>query len=615
MSLDTILKIGKIYRESNALDEHRYVNKMSDDIKGFVRSKGEDGKPVDVIIYSVPVREDQDGAWHIYPNETQIVDMIREEFIDSLRYFNYKTSDKDSDKKYLFGDILYAQIPDKKSGVKEGGNYRLANDKKPSSFFRGREDVKNVSSSLVQTFSSSFEKNIEAIENLLSSHLAVGIVFDFNGKLWYQVEGIMEALNQKLIGEFVVERRIEGGKKVISLGKSLFKTIKSPSFDEGKGLFSDPVGLGGVMPGFNNSAGHKICTFSHLDDVVDLFYAINTAEKKFIKKINDIGILALPKSPHLNKSHLDNFFNKRGLAYEDTEENLLSNISDSLSDDLFAPVTENDLPNDVTFDIVFLKCPSTSTPSVDFIEISNLNRSFLRDIDYAIREKRKRVEMELAEERKNLQKPFKMAFGIANSFYNLLDNRTTGKKKYQSHLLKVLPQIYSDTYYRDPILLTAFIEQVEFNVRNSDKQVNYIPLKYYFLFLTYIQKEDFMKKITHSSSYNLGKCLGTMARPFAARWKSNPSPIKSFEKTYVGSLTRRISKLDDVTLLYNYLCEKFSYHPEVVYKDQREAIAEFAEIRKQFEGGYNREECAFGFFEAYFALATEAQPSENENKD
>lgn len=96
-----------------------------------------------------------------------------------------------------------------------------------------------------------------------------------------------------------------------------------------------------------------------------------------------------------------------------------------------------------------------------------------------------------------------------------------------------------------------------------------------------------------------------MARPFAA-WRDN-CPIKSFEKSYVGNLSRRISGIDDVVVLFNYLSEKLAIH-EVNYSEQRAASAEFTEIRKQFKGGYDRNKCAFGFFEGYFA---KDQTSEN----
>jgi hypothetical protein len=594
MSIEAVLKIGKIYRDNNILDEHRYVNKMSDEIKTMSKNKDSKGQSIETIIYSIPVRSNKDGIWHIHVGEKEVIDQLNEDVINELRYLNYKTSDKDSLKKYLFGNIIYSSI-EKGGKITEGGNYRLEGT---SSFFRGKPEVEKVESIVIQSFSKSFEENIIELENLLRSHSAIGLCFDFEGKQWYEVEGAMDAVNQKLISEFVVERTLSDGKKVISLGKSLFKTIKSPLFDKEKNRFNDPDGIGGSMPGFRNSGGHKIRNFETLEEVIDLFYAINTAEKKFVKRIKDIGILALPKSEHLTVRQLNNFFNSKS-NYENTEEKLLSDLSSNEFDDLFDALINNELPSEVSFDIIFMKPPGMSAPSIDLIEISNLERSFLRDIHHNIREKRQQIEMQLAEETVHFKKPLKINFNISDSFYQLFDNRTKDQKKYQSHLLKILPQIYSDTYFRDPVLLPLFIEQVEYDIRNADKQPNYLILKYHFRFLTSIQKENNMEEITNSQSYKLGKSLGTMSRPFAA-WQKN-CPIKSFEKSYVGNLTRRVSRLDDVFVLYNYLCEKHTNHPTVIYQEHREAVIDFAEIRKQFNGPYDRNHCAFGFFDAYFS--------------
>lgn len=607
MSLETILKIGKIYKSENVLDEHRYVNKMSDDIKAIAKNKDRNGQPTPTVLYSIPVRKDEEGLWHIHVSEKSEIDVLDEDKISTLRYLNYKTSDKDSDKKYLFGSIIFSSIK-KGDKITEGGNYRLATDKKPSSFYRGKEDVLKVKSVVIQSFSKSFEENISELENLLKSHPAVGLCFDFDGKQWFEVEGVIDAVNQKLIGEFVVERTLTDGKKVFTLGKSLFKTIKSPLFDRERNLFNDPDGIGGVMPGFRNTGGHKIRTFNSVDEITELFYAINTAEKKFVKRIQEVGIMALPKSENLTLRQLTNFFENKA-NFEDTEEKLVKDLDMGIVkdvDDIFDALINNDLPNDVSFDIVFMKPPGMSTPSIDLIEISNLQRSFLREIYQNIRTKRQQVEAELSKENDKL----KLRFQITDSFKSLFDNRTKDLKKYQSHLLKILPQIYSDTYFRDPVLFPLFIEQVEYDIRNYEKQPQYLILKYHFRFLSTIQKENNMEEITTSQSYKLGKSLGIMSRPFAA-WRDN-CPIKSFEKSYVGNLSRRISGLDDAVVLFNYLNEKLAIH-EVNYPDQRNAATEFTEIRKQFRGGYDRNQCAFGFFDGYFSKDKKESDSQTEN--
>lgn len=104
--------------------------------------------------------------------------------------------------------------------------------------------------------------------------------------------------------------------------------------------------------------------------------------------------------------------------------------------------------------------------------------------------------------------------------------------------------------------------------------------------------------IINSSSYSIGKNLGVMARPFAA-WRDD-CPIKSFEKNYVGNLTRRIAYPDDLVKFSNFLNEKLAIH-EKLYKDQQEASRQLAQELKTFGGmRYNKNECALGFFESYF---------------
>lgn len=105
-------------------------------------------------------------------------------------------------------------------------------------------------------------------------------------------------------------------------------------------------------------------------------------------------------------------------------------------------------------------------------------------------------------------------------------------------------------------------------------------------------------EITNSRSYALGRCLGIMARPFAA-WRDD-CPIKSFEKNYVGNLTRRLAYPEDLVKFSNFLNEKLAIH-EKLYKDQQEASRQLAQELKNLTGvKYNKNECALGFFESYF---------------
>jgi hypothetical protein len=179
------------------------------------------------------------------------------------------------------------------------------------------------------------------------------------------------------------------------------------------------------------------------------------------------------------------------------------------------------------------------------------------------------------------------------SFSNILGDVTKDKKKYQSHLLKVLPQIYAGTYTRDDLLLPAFIEKNEFNVRNENP--NYNLLKFDYEFLTRLRKggDEEMEAMHDSNSYKAGKLLGQLAQPVS--WE-----IKSFEKNYVGLLSRRISDKQGVIAFANFVNQKLAIH-ERAYPSLKEKFIELARLLSEIkEADYHRDYCAFGFFEGYF---------------
>jgi len=194
---------------------------------------------------------------------------------------------------------------------------------------------------------------------------------------------------------------------------------------------------------------------------------------------------------------------------------------------------------------------------------------------------------------------------IENSFFNILGSvqkNYSGKvkfkanQKYQSHILKVLPQIYSKNYYRDDILLPAFIEKVEFSIRSGDPK--YHSLKYNLEFLLSIQNNQNNRymQITDSKSYQAGLLLGSLS-------KDLKNKINSFEKNYAGNLTRRISTLSDCRKFKNDIEEKNILHDISRYK--RGISGTLSELlRDMDESDYDKEQVAFGFFESYFKYET-----------
>ena len=86
-------------------------------------------------------------------------------------------------------------------------------------------------------------------------------------------------------------------------------------------------------------------------------------------------------------------------------------------------------------------------------------------------------------------------------------------KKYTSHLLKILPLIYKDSYYSDDVLLPALIQKTEFAIRNGKGSFHTYDKHFYFL--TKLQINDTIMEIKNSKSYLLGTKLGIMSKPVA----------------------------------------------------------------------------------------------------
>jgi hypothetical protein len=618
MSLDTVLKIGKSFRESpEGWPYHRFVKSIEDVINSYKRNKDSEGKSIETIIYRLPVTGNLKNGFEFDFNKMDL--LTDESKISSLLYLNFKTADKDKEKKYLFGDIVYSRFKNAKGELKEDGNYRLSTEKKEGSFDRCRELAAGLEHTIIGAFRSCFDKNLSRIEDdILGMHPGVVIHFSFEGnKTWLEQDTVEEILKATLLDAFVVE--VPGvDRNVYALNKTLFKTIKPPIWDKKSKTFKDPDGIGGVTPGFSNSNTHKLKAFDSPDDIWDLMFAIDFAEHPLFR-VKDIGIVVLPKGTNLTVPQLVNFFKKSTSVHEEGENEDILNVNNIFKknhaeesdwDSLFEPLIENTFDGNVEFDVIFLKPKTGSSPAVDLIELSSIKKSHLKDVHERIRD----VKIELQDELKRIfiksNKPF--IFDLKDNFLNILTNKTKSEKKYQFHLLKVLPQIYQDTYYEDPLLLPAFVERTEYNIRN-DSSFNYHYFRFNFLFLSKIQKNNLLMEITNSSSYAIGKCLGTMARPFAASWKDK-CPIKSFEKSYVGNLTRRIANKEDAVKFYNFLHEKLAIH-EKNYPEQLNASRQFVQILQELSGvKYNKNESAFGFFESYFEWQTRSVKSELESE-
>lgn len=585
--LETLLAIGRIFRDSpDGLKHHRYVK----------RAPQRDSNPKNANapgnftrFFQVPVEEE--GSFDF----SQCVECINENLRPKFFYLNYKTSDAESYKKYIFGDI-YKLRQVKGKEIVEDGNFRFGDPAKTNlygqnSFNRAVADAGALENERIQNFRASFARYMEDIEAFLAQHPNVYLHFDFDGRHWYELSDVMDTINAKLLSAFTAEikdaaKNVEG----YVLRKALYKTLTSAA-----------EGPSGRVPGFMAENEYKNKLFADVDDVMNLLYVVDFSTKAVIRK-GEVKIIVLPRGEDLKAQAIENFFTFQPVESKLPEKKAQkirdSNTDDDIDpDDLFQPTMQGATDKMTQFDFIFSKASSSpSTPDVDLIEVPGVYQGLLEHLSKRVVAIRKDVESRRSYSEKNLR------LNITQSLLNILDDRTKAKKKYHNHLFKVLPQIYTGTYYRDDVLLPALIEKAEYAERNDEKP-DFNLLKFDFEFLTRIQNnpEDRMSSIKQSPSYQVGYHLGQMARPFVHK----ETPIKSFKTNYVGLLSRRITTLPDVLALGAEIGQKLEMHEEHFRKRgvfiPKVATRNFFNVATDFPQGinYNRHECAFGFFHGY----------------
>jgi hypothetical protein len=592
--LDTVLKIGNIYRNSEeGLKHHRYIKSVNAEINNINNNKDKNDKKIETVVFELPIIENENEYFFDFENIKEIYDKDK---INSLYFLNFKTTDADSTKKYLFGDIVYAGYENNKGKFNEDGNYRMKSAiRKKSSFDSCEEVASNFKNTIIEKFRESFKQNQENIENFLCGRNSTVLHFKFpENRNWYNLEDALNIINKELVKIFVKE---EKAKKVFFLDSFLFKTLTS----------------GTNTPDFRYKNSFKVKSFTNTDEIIDLMYAVDVSERALIT-VKGIGIIVLPQGKNLTYENIKDFLEKTKLHEIQEAESLLNSQNQNTSnsfDNLFAPILVNNFDDKVKFDIIFSKPKAATSPSVDMLEISSIEKSLLKEIHEKI--------IEVKNEIKSLTKTeFPKAdfnFQIESSFRSILGGNTKDDKKYSFHLLKVLPQIYSGTYYQDPILLPAFIEKVEYNIRNREgekdnKHPTFNLLKYNFYLLMKIQKNNNLMEIQNAKSYQLGKQMGIIARPFAS-WRDD-CPISSFEAAYVGNLTRKIATEKEVEEFAVFMLEKLTIH-KISYKEQTEAFSNFMEVLKSFNNEqYDKNKCALGFFESFYAKSKSEQSLKNQ---
>lgn len=629
MSLDTVLKIGRLLRNSSRrLDFFSYV----------APCPKKDAKGNYPLCLDIPVNEN-------YDIDFDNISIVPERERDKLYYLKYKTSDKDTSTKYIYGDIYYSVSGTMSSNGKSvsityDSNYRLGtigpNGKNKGNAFdkaegefdsicqqnnveelvnlrngirRGRsvlEKMMKYMPAVIHFFEEGEKKsfynfinqedhdlkticcqlnkdrvkkeNLEKFNKLSEDDqlkLNTGRLyfhFSYQGKQWYEFTDAFEKITRKMLNEFVLPI----GRDCFELQKTIWPTLCS-------GDKKNDI----QFPDFSPSGRYKSRYFSS-EEIKDLFYAVPYAKKGNLIPATDYKIVVLPRGENITAEDLIEFRDNEG--NEDTLRN-----SNEYSDNLVSSILG--VCSAITsFDFLFLR-NGGSKPDTVLIELSNITRSNLSYTNQRIKQIAHKIYKE-REDEITLKDP--KPFEIPRSFVNILGEvqfdekkniiKFVDSKKYQSHILWALASIYQGNYYNDESLLHSFVKNVETTIRLGKGLYRY--LKYDLKFLLSIQNSQSNKymEIIDSKSYQLGVKLGKIAKPLK-------KAIKPFEKNYVGLLSRRISTKDDCISFVNDVCQKLVMHDSAWPASCAEVCTELAELPVT---EYDADKLAFGFFEGYF---------------
>lgn len=558
--LDTVIQIGRTFRMAGTIRQHRYI-----------ASPYNPKSKLDITYVSIPVSVKFKFGRHK-------INAIDETTIHKKLFFlRYQTSDNDAATKTLFGDICRFL----KKGGKEGGNYRSKRRSGFSSFERAEKDAREINDATITAFREAFLENTHIVEKALDSAENVFLHFDFSGKHWYELPRVLDAINKQMARRFA---SVHPGTGLYTFDKTLYRSICSG--DDKNDI---------QFPDFLSSGKHRSAAFTE-EEMKDLFFGINYSETPLVSEWDtrsSIKIIVLPKGNQLTADDLDRFSNR-----DLNEKNLLERHAEFDIDRLFSPFAWEVPENIMSFDVLF--CKAGSNVDSDVLDIPSVQRSHLEQVHERIRKAR----IAIGEQQKKEQGLEPPRRNLIWSFYSIFGDHS---EKYQRHLFKVLPQIFMGTYKRDDVLLSAFIEKVEYNIRNGSPNFNL--LKYDYFFLTNIQTSNggpTMDEMKNSKSYKAGVLLGQLAQPLDRK-------IASFEKNYVGLLSRRIADKAGLVKLKTFMDEKLAIH-DVAYPNLKAASVELAKLVSEIPGSeYNKNHCAFGFFESYFSYRPKPEPEQSDS--
>jgi hypothetical protein len=461
--------------------------------------------------------------------------------------------------------------------------FRVMSDEKP-------EIVKKLSKK-----GTTPESNKEKI--IQCANFRVFIHFDFvfsSSSHWYQVGNVFALLKEGLKANIV--RETEQG---LVPNAYIYRTLCSGS-DKNDVQF----------PSFDKEKAYKSFVFQN-EELENFLYAGRILDKSYhFRRLHEtkIDMFVLPvvtQGDAITAEEYYSFFFGNGENEGDKNEDSFSGDED--------PVL-NIRGRFNRFD--FILSDASGNTKNDLIEITGVESSHLKVIQSRISEISHRLLEEADAAIPNSKGSGWKLFHIENSLLWIMGSylnksfSPSSNARYTSHLLKILPLVYTKSYYEDKLLLPSLIENVEVVVRNAETSCffQYHQMRYCLKFLLSIQNNQTNKSmeiITKSRSYQLGYDLGKMA-------KSLRGEIGTFEKNYVGNLSRRLVNLSDFVKLKNDIDQKLIIHEKA--KITALLSHGLAIKLKEFEGSYDRDVCVFGFMEAYFKPILPKESEEGSSK-
>ena len=412
---------------------------------------------------------------------------------------------------------------------------------------------------------------------------SVFIHFEFlDAESWYDQEAIFKDIIDHLNQEILIEQE----RNQCVMKTSLYRTLCSGN-DKNDIQF----------PNFLFSNSYKSFSFAGKNNFYDFLYTRKITDKPRYK-IGNLHVYVYPHTYQCDDIPVENY--EAFFLNKESEANLFSMVwLDDVNPNIFS-----------AFDFVISE--RRGQVEVNLIEISGIGysrlvaiRNRIRDIEYNISKEKERELSYTHYTQLRFQEALCDIFGSI-TFKEQKDGRispsfSTDSNAFRKHFLKLVPQIYKECYYSDNVLLPKTIERIEFSLRSEGGKYMYKRLKYDLKLLYSIQNNqinEFME-MCESKSYLLGVKLGKMARPLK-------KIINSFEKSYVGLISRYVTTKSDCVNFVNVILQKLILHDRA-YRTIREDACNQLVILPDNE--YNKDYVAFGFFEGYFKYESNSKKS------